>query len=102
MNMRHRLMVVLTGLFVTLSGVPVAGAEEIAGEGQVKAVDAPKRTVNLAHGPIATLGWPAMTMDFAMAPEVDPNGLRPGQKIRFHLTKTPDGQYRISKITPLP
>ena len=31
------------------------------------AVDPKARTVNLSHGPIAALGWPAMTMDFGVA-----------------------------------
>ncbi|RZI40329.1 copper-binding protein [Herbaspirillum sp. HC18] len=30
----------------------------------VKAVDPAKDTVTLAHGPVKTLNWPAMTMDF--------------------------------------
>ncbi len=36
-------------------------------EGTVKAIDAKAGTVSIAHGPVATLNWPAMTMDFKVA-----------------------------------
>jgi Cu/Ag efflux protein CusF len=68
--------------------------------GAVNVVDAAKHTVNLTHGPIATLGWPAMTMDFGTAPSVDLSGVKPGDVVAFTVLKTPDGGYLIDTLKP--
>ena len=34
------------------------------GVGVVQAIDPAARTITLKHGPIPTIGWPAMTMTF--------------------------------------
>lgn len=68
--------------------------------GKVNAVDPAKRVVNLSHGPIAALGWPAMTMDFAVAPSVDLKALRPGAEVAFTVGKDAAGMYRIETLTP--
>ena len=71
------------------------------GEGTVEAIDLTKGTVTLAHGPIASLAWPAMTMDFRIP---DPalmrtiQTLKPGQKITFEITEEPGGGYVIVSI----
>jgi Cu/Ag efflux protein CusF len=36
-------------------------------EGTVDSVDAKDGTVSLSHGPVASLKWPAMTMEFKVA-----------------------------------
>ncbi len=36
-------------------------------EGTLKAIDAAAGTVSVSHDPVASLGWPAMTMDFVLA-----------------------------------
>ena len=42
-------------------------------------------TVNVSHGPIAAIGWPAMTMAFTAKPELL-GGVAVGDKIAFDLT----------------
>jgi Cu/Ag efflux protein CusF len=44
--------------------------------------------VTLHHGPIASLGWPAMTMTFKAAPDAL-RAAKPGQTVKFTL-QTPD------------
>lgn len=51
--------------------------------GVVKAVDAAKGTVAVAHGPIATLSWPAMTMTFKASDKAVLQSLEPGAKVEF-------------------
>jgi Cu/Ag efflux protein CusF len=68
--------------------------------GRVNAVDAGKHTINLTHGPIPALGWPAMTMDFGTAPSVDLSGIKPGDTVAFTVSMTPDGIYRIDTLKP--
>ena len=60
------------------------------GVGQIKAVDAKAGTLTIHHGPIAALGWPAMTMTFKATPEAL-QAAKAGQKVRFTL-KTPENQ----------
>lgn len=58
--------------------------------GQIKALDAKGGTITLHHAPIASLGWPAMTMTFQAAPELL-KAVKVGQNVRFTL-QTPGNQ----------
>jgi len=60
------------------------------GAGRIESVDAKAGTVTIHHGPIAALGWPAMTMTFKATPEAL-KAARPGQTVSFTL-KTPENQ----------
>lgn len=51
--------------------------------GVIKAIDPKAGTLTLQHGPIAGLGWPAMTMTFKANPPSLLKGLRVGQTIGF-------------------
>lgn len=70
------------------------------GSGEVKSVDAAKRTVVIAHGPIASLQWPGMTMPFAVAKDVDLSAAKPGAKVDFQVEKMADGSFAIVKLAP--
>jgi Cu/Ag efflux protein CusF len=48
-----------------------SGHAHAQGAGTVNSVDAAAHTINVSHGSIPTIGRPAMTMDFAVAPSVD-------------------------------
>lgn len=78
----------------------VAQAADVQGTGTVNSVDAAGHKVNLAHNPIPAIGWPAMTMDFAVAPSVDLKALKPGTRVDFMLQRGSDGMYVIHSITP--
>lgn len=66
--------------------------------GKVNKVDAAKHVVNLTHGPIASLGWPGMTMDFGVAPTVDLSTLKVGDTVSFSVGKA-NGVYVIDSLT---
>jgi Cu(I)/Ag(I) efflux system protein CusF len=53
------------------------------GTGFIKAIDVRSGTVTLQHGPIAGLGWPAMTMTFKASPASLLGGLKVGERIGF-------------------
>lgn len=72
--------------------------QAIAGEGTVTAVMADHHMLTLDHAPIEALGWPAMTMDFNVAPQVDLSGIKVGERIHFVLEQDADGAYRIGVI----
>ncbi len=83
-------------------GAPVA-APALAnhrGEGSIESVDAARATVTLAHGPIASLKWPAMTMDFRVKDPALLRALKPGQKIAFEIVEESAGEYVIVRIQP--
>ena len=68
------------------------------GEGTVKAVDPANASITLAHEPIASLKWPAMTMDFKVKDAALLRALKPGQRIAFDLAGEPGGEYTIVSI----
>ena len=53
----------------------------------VKAVDAAAGKVTLAHEPVKSLGWPAMTMGFAVKDKALFDKLVVGQKVHVELKK---------------
>lgn len=55
--------------------------------GVVEAVDADAQTVTIAHGPVAALEWPAMTMTF-QAPNVDLTTIEQGDEVSFEITSS--------------
>lgn len=57
------------------------------GVGMVDAVDKTKGIVTLSHEPIASLGWPAMTMDFAVDDKALFRKLVMGKKVQFQFVK---------------
>ncbi|MBF0191991.1 MAG: copper-binding protein [Magnetococcales bacterium] len=101
---RSRLLAGVFGVCVAGAGMAWAGQSEpdITGEGKLNSIDPGKRSVNIHHGPIPVLQWPAMTMDFAVAPGVDLKPLQPGKNVRFILKKEAQTGYRITGITPTP
>lgn len=54
------------------------------GEGSVTAIDPDTGKITLAHGPVAELSWPAMTMGFA-AKAGQLGELKVGDKVRFNF-----------------
>jgi len=55
-------------------------------------------TVSITHGPIATLGWPGMTMDFSLANSSLAGGIKPGSKISFEIVERAPDEWVIIKL----
>ncbi|BCK87838.1 multidrug resistance protein MdtA [Sideroxyarcus emersonii] len=55
-------------------------------------------TVSVTHGPIGSLGWPGMTMDFALANPSLVAGIKPGSAISFELVERKPGEYVITRL----
>lgn len=58
------------------------------GTGVVKAVDLKAGTITIAHDPIPSIGWPAMTMTFPVAEPSLLNGVKAGSTVSFDVTVT--------------
>jgi len=69
----------------------------VSGSGVVKVVMAEDRKLKLQHEPIKELGWPAMTMDFILADDVDISNLSVDEKVMFVLEER-DDRYLITAI----
>jgi len=83
------------------SGHPSAPAKGEAaahkGVGVVRSVDAGKGTVMLAHEPIPSLRWPAMTMKFTARDKKLLEKLAPGKKIEFEFVQQ-DRDYVLTRV----
>lgn len=69
-----------------------------AGYGVLRMVNAKAGKVQIAHEPIAELGWPAMTMWFALGGPL-PEGIRVGDAVRFELVQGENKQWLIVHVT---
>jgi len=66
-------------------------------QGTLEAVNA-DGTVSITHGPIASLGWPGMTMDFELANSSLAQGIKPGSVITFELVERGEGVWVITRM----
>ncbi len=70
------------------------------GTGKVASVDAKAGTVEIEHAPIASLDWPAMTMEFQARDRSMLGGLKRGQSVEFALSQGKPGEFLIERIAP--
>jgi Cu(I)/Ag(I) efflux system membrane fusion protein len=77
------------GMTMVLTGAePVQPPMEVSGT--INAVDPDTRTANITHGPMTEIGMPGMTMDFAIATDIDPATLPTGEELTLLLHRNPD------------
>ena len=87
------------------SGAPRAGASAPTAtrttmplaDGEVLEVDRKARTVLMKHGPIASLGMDAMTMEFVVRDDRLLSTLKPGDRLRF-ATVYEGGDYLLTHV----
>jgi Cu(I)/Ag(I) efflux system periplasmic protein CusF len=77
-----------------------AGRNDAHGTGTVNAVDPTQYKINLSHQPIPEIGWPAMTMEFPVAPSIDLKAIKPGTRVNFTIEQGQGGMYEIKAIAP--
>ncbi|HET7595595.1 MAG TPA: copper-binding protein [Burkholderiales bacterium] len=65
--------------------------------GVVKSVDRQQGKVTLAHGPVASLQWPAMTMAFAVQDRALLDKLSAERKVEFEFVQQ-GKQYVITRV----
>jgi len=67
------------------------------GVGTVEKVDPAAGTVTLAHGPVKSLNWPAMTMSFMVKDRALLEKVKPGAKVEFGFVES-GKEYLITEI----
>jgi len=110
---KHNTFVLIPLALLALTALPAAAddmpmtmpmdgkavTESHQGIGKINSVDVKAGKINLSHGPIASLGWMGMTMDFDVQDKVLLANLKKGQKVAFTLIEVRKGKYVISEIT---
>jgi Cu(I)/Ag(I) efflux system membrane fusion protein len=78
-----------------------ASAPRAAGhqaQGTVDSVDLKEGTVSLSHGPVASLKWPAMTMEFKLANASLLKDLKAGAKVAIEFVERAPGEWVITSV----
>ncbi len=93
------------GAFGTPAGTAAAGSPGQASvvhraDGRVDDIDAQAGTLMVAHAPVASLNWPAMTMEFKTANAALLAGLQAGMAIRFEFVERAPGEWVITALSP--
>ena len=57
--------------------------------------------VNVSHGPIPEIGWPAMTMDLTLLEGADVGEVAAGDDAMMMLEKGDDGMFEIRALMPM-
>lgn len=86
------------GMQISADGSMAANGH--TGSGVVNKIDLQHNKINLTHGPIASLGWPGMTMDFKVKDAALLKGLKPGQQVTFEVVNEGPRQYFVTRILP--
>jgi Cu(I)/Ag(I) efflux system membrane fusion protein len=75
-----------------------SGVTEHVGEGRIEALG--PGTVTISHGPIPTVQWGSMTMQFELPADRARTDLAIGDSVAFAFTMGADGKPRIARIEP--
>lgn len=67
------------------------------GEGKVEFIS--QDSITISHGPIASLQWDAMTMDFKLPAGGLPKSISVGDIVGFDFRQTADGEFEIAAMT---
>lgn len=77
------------GMTMVLAAVePVVPPMKVMGT--INGIDQEKSIANITHGPMTDIGMPGMTMDFAIAPSIQPQDLPTGVEVALLMTRNPD------------
>jgi Cu(I)/Ag(I) efflux system membrane fusion protein len=82
----------------TTASSPVAKAAGHQAQGTIDSIDVKDGTISLSHGPVASLKWPAMTMEFKIANASLLNDLKPGAKVAVEFVERQPGEWVITSI----
>ncbi|KAF0165750.1 MAG: hypothetical protein FD157_926 [Rhodocyclaceae bacterium] len=66
--------------------------------GTLDAVDAKAGSVTVTHGPVPSLKWPGMTMDFMLANPSLTQKIKPGSAVNIEFVERKPGEWVITKM----
>jgi len=68
---------------------------------EINSVMADHRMINVSHGAIPLWNWPAMSMDFIVAPEIDMRELQTGSTLQIEIRRNVVGNYEVVDLRSL-
>ena len=77
-----------------------AGGVSHKAVGTIEEIDSKAGTTSISHGPVTSLNWPEMTMEFVLANEALFKGLQPGTEISFEFVERKPGEWVITSVLP--
>jgi Cu(I)/Ag(I) efflux system membrane fusion protein len=78
---------------------PAAAPQRHQGEAKIEAIG--KDEVTLSHGPIPSVKWGPMTMDFKLPPPDQlPRSFKPGDRVTFEFSMGAEGP-QLTRVSPL-
>jgi Cu(I)/Ag(I) efflux system membrane fusion protein len=80
------------------ASAPVAKTTGHRAEGTVDSIDLKDGTLSVTHGPVASLKWPAMTMDFKVANSALLKDLKQGARMTFEFVERAPGEWVITSV----
>ncbi|MFA7268232.1 MAG: efflux RND transporter periplasmic adaptor subunit [Sterolibacterium sp.] len=83
---------------VAENAAPAAKGASHQAEGKIEAIDAQAGTLTIAHGTVASLKWPGMTMDFVLANSGLLGSLKTGATVAFTFIERNPGEWVIIKL----
>jgi Cu/Ag efflux protein CusF len=81
-----------------LNTTPATAKVSHRATGTVQEIDDKGNTLSIAHGPIASLKWPSMTMEFAVSHNTLVKGLQAGAAITFEFVERQPGEWVIVSL----
>ena len=60
-----------------------------------------KDSITLSHGPIPSLKWGEMTMDFKLPASSQPRNLVPGDKVSFEFYMDAEGLPQLTRVSAM-
>jgi Cu(I)/Ag(I) efflux system membrane fusion protein len=93
----------LKGVEARLNDAPKPSTANTAprhdGEAKIEAIG--QDSITLAHGPIPSLKWGAMTMDFKLPASGKPRNLEPGDKVSFEFYMDAEGLPQLTRVSAM-
>ena len=85
----------------TAASAPAAARATVGhrAEGRVDDIDLQAAMLTLTHGPVPSLKWPAMTMDFKLANPALLASIKRGQAVRFEFVERAPGEYVVTALS---
>lgn len=69
-------------------------------EGRIESIDSGSGAVSIAHGPVPSLQWPGMTMEFKMANSALLGSAKRGDRVAFEFVERGQGEWVITSMKP--
>lgn len=88
----------LGGFAALADKAPAAKAVSHRATGTLDAIDRKAGSVTVTHGPVPSLKWPGMTMDFVLANPSLIETLKPGSAIAIEFVERKPGEWVITRM----